>query len=294
MLSRDRAGNEISTFDGQHGSIKFLYTKPLGRIILRVLVRPWISKTAGWFLDRRISVLLIKGFIKKNNIDMSEYEEKQYRSYNEFFCRKIKTGKRPVAEDPDVLIAPCDGKLSVHNISPDSEFSIKGTEYTFESLVRCSELARAYDGGTLMIFRLTVDDYHRYCYVSDGVKGENVRIPGVFHTVNPLAAEERAIYKENTREYTIIETESFGRILAMEVGAMMVGRIVNLHGAASVTRGDEKGRFEFGGSTVILCFEKDKITADEDILLNSSEGFETIVRMGEKVGKSQRVRANAC
>ena len=129
-----------------------------------------------------------------------------------------------------------------------------------------------------------MDDYHRYCYVADGEKTGNVRIPGVLHTVNPIANDIYPIYKENAREYSILRTGIFGDILMMEVGALLVGRIVNHHGAGTVRRGEEKGYFQFGGSTVVLLLEKGKAVIDGDILANSRDHIETIVRMGEKIG----------
>ncbi|OYP54363.1 phosphatidylserine decarboxylase, partial [Lachnotalea glycerini] len=107
---------------------------------------------------------------------------------------------------------------------------------------------------------------------------------GVYHTVNPLANDVIPIYKENTREFSIIKSENFGNILTMEVGALLVGRIVNYHEKANVRRGEEKGKFEFGGSTIILCLEKGRVIIDEDILANSLNGVETVVKMGEKIG----------
>ena len=158
---------------------------------------------------------------------MSQYEERSFRSYNDFFMRRIKPEMRPVSMEPTHLIAPCDSRLTVHEITENSRFHIKGTAYTLESLLRDKTLARTYDGGTLLLFRLTVDDYHRYCYVDSGQKSKNHWLPGVFHTVNPAAAAVYPIYKENTRCYSFIESENFGRILQMEVGALMVGKIVN-------------------------------------------------------------------
>ena len=73
----------------------------------------------------------------------------------------------------------------------------------------------------------------------------------------------------------------------VEVGAMLVGRIVNYHGERAVKRGEEKGMFEFGGSTIVMLFEKDRIEIDSDILRNSANGDETIVKYGEKIGKSK-------
>lgn len=186
--------------------------------------------------------------------------------------------------EPTHLIAPCDSRLTVHEITENSRFHIKGTAYTLESLLRDKTLARAYDGGTLLLFRLTVDDYHRYCYVDSGEKSKNHWLPGVFHTVNPAAAAVYPIYKENTRCYSFIESENFGRILQMEVGALMVGKIVNYEEAARVARGSEKGRFEFGGSTIVVVLPRRSCVIDADILANSRAGIETKVKYGERIG----------
>lgn len=290
MRCRNRSGEEIAAFDGQGSVIAFLYDRPLGRGLLRVLIRPWVSRAAGWLLNRRISRGMIAPFVRKNHIDLTEYEGAPYRSYNAFFCRRIKPGRRPIDPDPDHLIAPCDAKLSAYPIAPDAHFQIKGVDYTMESLLRDASTAEKYRGGMLLLFRLTVDDYHHYCYPADGRVGTPVRIPGVYHTVNPHAAGRRAIYRENTRDYTVLSTERFGDVLMMEVGAMMVGRIVNLPGCTNAVRGAEKGWFEFGGSTVLLCLEPGVLTPDDDLLRNTADGFETVVRMGERVGKSGCVR----
>ena len=155
-----------------------------------------------------------------------------------------------------------------------------------DSLVKNHCLAEKYLEGTLCVFRLTVSDYHHYCYVDDGVKTKNYRIPGLLHTVHPLANDQYPVYAENAREFSILKSKNFGRILMMEVGAMMVGKIVNHHERFEVRRGMEKGFFEFGGSTVILAFQKDAVILDEDIMANMKEGYETIVRMGEVIGRA--------
>ena len=134
------------------------------------------------------------------------------------------------------------------------------------------------------MFRLCVEDYHRYIYVDNGRASEPVRIPGVLHTVNPVANDHFPVYKENTREYCVIRSEHFGRLLQMEVGAMLVGEIRNHERGRQVRRGWEKGRFAFGGSTVILMTEKGAALPDGDILENSRFGLETKVRLGERVG----------
>lgn len=272
---------------GQDKFLARLYGSTAGRMLLKPLVSPVISRAAGWFLSTRLSKVFIQPFIKSNHIDMSQFEEGPFRSYNEFFSRKIRPGARPLCMEPDALIAPCDSKLTALPITEASVFTLKHTPYTVESLLRSKTLAEKYQGGYALIFRLTVDDYHRYCYISDGRKEDNVRIPGVLHTVNPIANDYFPIYKENAREYSLLHTESFGDVLMMEVGALLVGRIINHHQAASVRRGQEKGYFQFGGSTVILLLEKDAAVIDPDILANTREGLETVVRMGERIGTAR-------
>ena len=135
-----------------------------------------------------------------------------------------------------------------------------------------------------MIFRLEVNDYHRYCYIDSGVKSRNYRIDGELHTVNPIALGHYNIYKRNSREWTVLRTENFGDVTQIEVGAMFVGRIVNHHEKSRIRRGEEKGFFEFGGSTIVLLTERDRVEIDPDIMQNSADGFETVVKCGEKIG----------
>lgn len=136
-----------------------------------------------------------------------------------------------------------------------------------------------------MVIRLTVDDYHRYCYVADGMKSSQRKIRGVFHTVNPVANDVYPIYKQNTREYCLLKTAKMGIVLQIEVGALMVGKITNYKKDKTwVMRGEEKGRFEFGGSTVILMVEPGKLEPDADLLKNTGAGMETYIRYGEQIG----------
>lgn len=286
MICRDRAGNTISGGEGQDKIIKKLYGTATGRHILKILIKPGVSRAGGWILNRKISKLGIKPFIKKNHINMDEYRQKEYDSYNDFFTRRIKAGKRPVDITESHFVAPCDSRLTAYAIDSKARFSIKNTDYTMASLLLDPDLAAEYEGGMLLLFRLTVADYHRYCYPVSGEKSEDVFIKGCFHTVNPIAAERVHIYKENTRNYTIIENSVFGPVLMMEVGALLVGKISNINkGQTSVKRGEEKGHFEFGGSTIIVCVKKDKLVVDMDILKNTMEEIETKVKYGEKIGE---------
>lgn len=284
MRCKDREGNFLGRDDGQDKFLEKLYTSRAGRQLVKFLIRPCVSRAGGWFLDRKVSAVAIKPFVKANGISLEDYEKSHFDSYNDFFMRRVKSGRRPVDMDSSHLIAPCDSKLMSYQITEDAEFTIKSTKYSMESLTRSKKLAKKYSGGCLLLFRLTVDDYHRYCYVDQGKKSGNHFINGVFHTVNPVANDHYPIYKENTRCISFLHSENFGTLMMIEVGALMVGKIVNYHEEKMVRRGEEKGRFEFGGSTVILCLKKGQAAIDPDILLNSGDGIETKVRYGEKIG----------
>lgn len=284
------AVNGRQDFGKQHMSrqdalISWLYGHAAGRMFLRPLVSPWFSKAGGWLLNTRLSALAVKPYVQANHIDLSACRKQKFRSFNDFFTRELLPQARPVDESPDAWISPCDARLSVWPISREGRFTVKHTRYTVKSLLGNSELAERYVGGILWMYRLCVDDYHRYIYPADGVKSSNVHISGVFHTVNPIAGEAEPIYKKNTREYCVIRTENFGTILMMEVGAMLVGKIENRESSsACVRRGQEKGNFAFGGSTILILSRPGRILPSERIIRNSQAGIETRVNMGEKVG----------
>ena len=284
MTYMTRDGQLLGSEDSQDRLTTFLYNSRIGNLALKVLTLPCLTKLAGAFLSTPLSALLIDSFIKKNGISLEDCEPKKYTSFNDFFTRELKPEARLIDFDPNHLISPCDSKLTVIPIGEDSVFDIKNVSYSLTSLLRDKKLAKRYLGGTALLFRLGVTDYHRYCYPDNAKKSRNRYLPGVFHTVNPIAAEARHIYAENSRELTLLRTENFGDILQMEVGAMLVGKIHNHHGIDKVYRGQEKGYFMFGGSTVILLLEKGRFEADEDILCNSLAGYETEVKYGEKIG----------
>ena len=286
MKQKTRNGKLIVCSDGQERVLSLLYGNILGRMLLKRLTAPCISRLAGAVLSTKASCVLIRPFIRKNKIDMTQFEAVKYQSYNEFFVRKIKPSMRPIDSNPLHLMSPCDSKLTVLPITKTGRFRLKQTDYTVASLLKNEQLASGYEGGYALIFRLTVDDYHRYGYIADGSKGKNVKIPGVLHTVNPIANDYFPIYKENSREYTILHTKEFGELIQMEVGALLVGKIVNHHEKAIVKRGQEKGYFQFGGSTIVVLVKANRVQIDEDILENSSQGIETVVKFGEKIGNT--------
>lgn len=280
---RQKAGHLRQTVKAEDGAaLRFLYDSFLGRAVLKLLVSPGVSRLCGRFMDSRFSRGWIDGFAARNRINRSQYEQREYVSFNDFFCRKL--ARFSFDERPDSLIAPCDSKLSAFSISKEREFMIKGTPYSVAELLRDQELARSYEEGICLIFRLGVDDYHRYCYMDDGTKGGNVFLPGKLHTVQPIALRRYDIYKENCREYTVMETRHFGRVTQVEVGALLVGKIMNHQQAGSFRKGEEKGMFLYGGSTIVLLLEKGRARVDEEFFKNTADSLETVVKIGERIG----------
>ena len=280
----DLQGKKVSNITNQDKLLSFLYTNIFGRMLLKPLIQPQVSKLAGRYLSSAHSKWLISKFIERNEINMDIYEECDYSSFNDFFTRKIKPDCRPVPEDLDVLISPCDCLATVYPIQENTTFSIKNTEYTLRSLLRSPRLAKRFRGGYAYVLRLTVEDYHRYLYSVSGKQSKNYHIDGTFHTVNPIANDDLPIYKENTREYTVIRSKEFGDVLQMEVGALLVGKISNHKQSTVVTRGEEKGFFEYGGSTIVVLTQKGRVTPRSDLLTNSKNGYETKVLQAHPLG----------
>lgn len=269
--------------------LSFLYNTHLGRIILKPLVKSkFVSHLSGKFMNSSLSKIMINSFVKKNNIDLSIYEKDKFDSFNDFFTRKIKKNKRPIPKSNNYLLSPCDSKLTYLKIDKNTTFNIKNSTYTINSILNNDSLAKKYKDGVALIFRLSPDDYHRYMFICDGVITSNYEIKGTFHSVNPVAYKNYEVFKENTRECTCIKTNDMGLVTYVEVGALLVGKIKNIITTGKIKKGEEKGYFEYGGSTIVLLFEKDKISLDEEIINNSLNGFETYVKYGEKIGEKKK------
>lgn len=264
-------------------SADFLYQNIIGNLFLKLINKRYFSQIVGSFMNTKLSITLIKKFIKNNNIDMSDYEETKYNSFNEFFTRKIKINKRIIDNNKDSLISPADSKLLVYKISDDLKVNIKGLDYSITELFKDNTIIQEYKNGYILVFRLCVDDYHRYSYIDNGSLIKTKQINGILHTVGPIAFKKYKVLKENQREYSIIKTDNFDTIIQMEVGALLVGKIKN-YKKATFKKGEEKGYFLFGGSTIVIMV-KDIIKIKEEILKCSIDNIEVKVKMGEKIGE---------
>lgn len=280
-------GKEKNNEKKESASLRFLYGCAFGRLILKLLTGRWLSKFVGHLLDSRLSARLSKGFIEKNGIDISEYEKDKFDSFNDCFTRKIKEGKRPFDTAPEALCSPCDGLLSAYEVDGDSVIPVKQSAYTVFDLLGGDAAAEKFFGGLCLVIRLCVDNYHRYAYIDSGVKEKNTFIKGKLHTVRPIALEKYPVFVRNCREWTLMHTENFGDVAEIEVGALLVGKIKNHDGEGKISRGDEKGMFLYGGSTVVLLFEAGKISLDEKYAAGFGGECEIPVRMGEKIGSAK-------
>ncbi len=239
------------------GAVSFLYKNAFGRFILKIIMKSHTDKIAVWFLRSCLSKYIIKGYAKRNNIPLSGEEIKQFKSFREFFLRS--RDDLIIDYEPTHLISPCDGWLSCFKIDDNSQFAIKGSYYRIKDLINDQIIANEFQGGDCLIFRLCASDYHHYCYVDNGRKHSNNFIEGELHSVQPIACENYPVFTLNRRSWTLLETKNFGKVVETEIGALVVGGIVNHHEIYEFKKGEEKGNFDLCGSTIVLLFKKDTI-----------------------------------
>lgn len=264
-------------------ALRFLYHTPLGRLLLKPLCARPISRLCGRFLDSPLSKPLIRPFVRRNGIRLEDFFSDSFRCFNDCFSRRIRPELRPVDPSPDALVAPCDGLLSVYPIQKDTVIPAKQSLYTISDLLGGDPAASRFEGGTCLVFRLCVNHYHRYCYPDSGRPLRSAFIPGELHTVRPIALEQLPVFVRNCREYALLETDHLGTVAQIEVGAMLVGKIANHPAPERFERGDEKGMFLYGGSTVILLIEPGRIHIPEEAFALSAEEREIPVCMGERI-----------
>ena len=267
----------------------WLYYNPIGEATLWALAkRKFVSAIYGNRMDRTSSAKKILPFIQDYDIDMGVAQEQEFKSFNDFFTRKLKEGARSIDTSSTIVVSPADGKILAYADISNSDFIVKGKRFDVSSFLDNPDLARKYDDGALLIIRLAPVDYHRFHFPISGQIALSKKIEGDYYSVNPYALRKKVeIFFLNKREYTIISNPLFGDVIMAEVGATMVGSIEQTFKGSFIDKGEEKGFFKFGGSTVVLLFEKSKISIDEDLLMNTAKGYETTVKMGEGIGEQK-------
>ena len=236
-------------------------------------------------MDKPSSVSKIAPFIKKYHINLSDFQKKEYTSFNDFFTRKLKPGARKIDTNKNVVISPGDGKIQAWENIGYQYFIVKGYRMNLHNFLQNDSLAHVYTNGSLVLLRLCPYDYHRFHFPLSGMLSPVVKIKGDYYSVNPIALrQDIRIFCENKREYQIISSKKFGPVLMSEISATFVGSIIQTHRGDTAAKGEEAGYFKFGGSSIILLFKKGKVNIDSDLLRNTRNHLETQVRMGEHIG----------
>lgn len=268
--------------------IRWAYQDSSSSLLEKVLFQSaFISKAMGWYYDSPLSKSKIVPTIVELGIDPAEFAAPQdsYKSFNEFFIRHLKEGARPYEDDPSTIVSPADGRVLVFpELKEDTFAPVKGYPFSLQKML--PDIAEKFEGGALAIIRLCPADYHRYHFPCAGTITASRDIAGALHSVNPIALGAGPdVFGENKRSYTLVETDNAGTLCFVEVGAFGVGAIVNTRTEGRVEKMDEKGYFKFGGSTVVVVFEKGKVQFAEDLLTNSAKGAETLIKLGEPLAK---------
>lgn len=280
-------------------ALQFLYgdswsSKLLGYpIALLAAYIPLISIVYGWLQKSSFSKKKILPFIQTYDVDTSEFLQpwNTFTSFNDFFIRKLKPEARPIAAGKEVAIIPADGRYYVYeNIANVNGFVVKGKKFSLTSLLKDEKLASRYNQGSMVMARLCPSDYHRYHFPCGCIPNETKLLNGPLFSVNPIAIRKNIdIFFENKRTLCLLETECFGKVLYLEIGATNVGSIrQTYHPSSFQEKGAEKGFFEFGGSSLILLFEPGKISFDADLLAATKQGIEIRCLMGQSMGTSEK------
>ncbi len=270
--------------------LKWTYGTRLGKLSLNCFVkRGFFSRWYGRRMDDPASRSKIQPFIERYKSDVSEFAESpdSFRTFNEFFFRKLKPEARPVFPGEEFAVFPADGRhLVFQNIGTIDGVLVKGQMFDLGELLGDPELASVYREGSMILSRLCPVDYHRFHFPVSGKAGVPRLINGPLYSVNPIAIRENIrIFSENKRAVGMIETRHFGTVLMLEIGATCVGSMEYTYTPDTmVAKGDEKGFFRFGGSSTLVLFEKDRIRLDEDLIASSQNRVEVYARMGDRMG----------
>ncbi len=274
------------------GFLRWSYGNPLGAISLNAFVkRPFFSAWYGRRMSTPESASRVAPFIAEYGLDPADFADapESYRSFNEFFYRKLKPAARPVDADESSVVFPADGRhLGFERASDVDGVFVKGQKFDLPALLGDERLAARYADGSLILSRLCPVDYHRFHFPAAGVPGATRLIEGPLFSVNPIALRQRLAYLwTNKRAITELQTERFGTVLLLEIGATCVGTIRQTFTPGQpVAKGAEKGCFAFGGSSTLTLFEPGAVHLAADLLENSARQIELYARIGSIMGRS--------
>lgn len=279
------------------GWLRFAYENPVGKFFVWLMIkRALFSHVYGWQMSKRVSAGKVLPFIIKYDLDVTTFAKSPYdfKSFNEFFYRRLKPSARPIDADTQVAVFPADGRhLVFQDVDQADGFYVKGSKFSLAELFGEDALpeeqrvrTRTFAGGAMVISRLCPVDYHRFHFPCGGVPGNAEKIKGPLYSVSPIALRKCVKYLvQNKRVITLIESPEFGAVASIEVGATNVGSIVQVYPPGHpMQKGEEKGLFKFGGSCVITLFQRGRIVFDADLVEQSRQHIEAYAWMGERMG----------
>lgn len=272
------------------GLLRLAYEGALSPLLRNTLLKTGaVSRLLGWYCDTAWSKRKINRVVEELNIDMSDFETPAdgFRTFNQWFARSLAKDARPFDSDPQSFTSPADCRLTViPELDTTTALPVKGATFRIEDLLQSNQDdILGFQGGSVLIFRLCPADYHRYHFPADGQIIASIDISGRYDSVNPVAvAAGIPVFTENRRVVTRLSLDGFGPAAFVEVGAFGVGGIVDTHGAGPFQKMDEKGYFRYGASTLVVVLGPDRLRIDGDLVENSSNGLETLIRTGETLG----------
>jgi phosphatidylserine decarboxylase len=292
LVYHDRRSGE-SRVERVHaaGFLHWLYNTPIGAALEPAFRMPCLSRLFGWVNRRPWSRRRIRRFVERLGIDMADSAKRieEFRSFSEFFTRELAPGARPVCAEPGSCVAPVDGKvLAYPQLDARAAFRIKRSVFDLVGLLRDRPLAETFAGGSMIVSRLGLADCHHFHFPDSGVPSAPRTIDGCLHAGGPYALGRLVpFFTENHRAVTPFESDHFGPMAIVEVGALTVGSIQQRYRpGVRVTKGEAKGYFDLGGSTVVLLFRRGAIDLAPDLTAMTAREIETHVRRGEAIGRA--------
>lgn len=262
----------------------FLYNTIIGRLLLKaIFLHPFFWRMAAVLQKRPSTKVRVRKYIEKYHIVPGDYVDSNWRSFYDFFNRQLKPGVVLLSGSVDEVISVAEAKLLAVPVTGDLVVTIKHRTYDLASIVGSADLLLGYEGGTALIYRLSMHNYHRYIFPTQGAISFSKKHKGVLHTVSSIS-NSYPVYSINQREVTVLNTAHFGEMIMIEIGAMMAGKIINYE-VSEFEAGQEKGRFEIGGSTILVLYKKATIELNDTINKYSKNGIEVTVGAGEVIGK---------
>ena len=290
-FNRHTASHEIEQVYGE-GFLRWAYGHPLGAVALWALVkRPLFSAWYGRRMSTPASAARVSPFIARYGLDPAEFADPPgaFRSFNEFFFRKLNPAARPIDPDEASVVFPADGRhLGFERASAIRGVFVKGQHFDLPKLLGDADLAARYADGALVLSRLCPVDYHRFHFPAAGVPGATRLLPGPLFSVSPLALRRHLCYLwTNKRTLTPLVTQRFGTVLLLEIGATCVGTIAQTYPPGqAVAKGAEKGYFAFGGSSTLTLFEPGAVKLEADLVEHSARQTELYAKVGTRMAHS--------